>query len=635
MIKLNKQSIIVFLALLFSVSLVAQTNPTIADTIDITEIVVTHSKIPLPEKQTAKPIQVITQQQIERSVGKDLAQLLHEEAGLLINGAYSNLGKDKALYLQGAGGDYTLVLLDGQPIVDPSGLGGSFDLRLFSLEQLERVEILKGSQSTLYGSDAIAGVINLITRKSGDKALGGYGSLAYGSFNTLKANVGLNGSLKKIDYNLNVARNSSDGISEALDKDGNNDFDKDGFEKLNVNANLRYRPTEKLSISPFLRYNDFEGDFDADAFTDAPNTFTAEFINPGLSASFQSEKFMASATYGYTKTDRAFKTNFGDSPFMGRFHNVDVFASYQANDFIKIIGGVNYQDLQVLEEAAVIVDPDAQITSPYLTLLLQGYKRLNLELGYRFNQHSIFGANSNVTAAAGYWLSNQVKLRASYTTGFKAPTLFQLYGQFGANENLDPQKSASIQAGLTFQTTREDLLLDVGFFTRKIEDIIVYAFVPGYFNQDEQNDMGIEAQLKWQVNDELSVQGRYSFLTGEVTTKNQLEQDTSYNNLIRRPKHHFYLAVNYQPTDKLFFSIQGQQIGERADLFFNPANFYAAEEVTLESYFLLNAYAEYRLFDGQMTLFVDAKNLTDADFSEVYGFNGLGFNVLGGLRFRW
>ena len=635
MIKLNKQSIIVFLFLFFSAVLGAQTDQSIADTVDITEIVVTHSKVPLPEKQTAKPIQVITQQQIERSAGKDLSQLLHEEAGLLINGAYSNLGKDKALYLQGAGGDYTLVLLDGQPIVDPSGLGGSFDLRLFSLEQLERVEILKGSQSTLYGSDAIAGVINLITRKSGDKALGGYGGLAYGSFNTLKANVGLNGSLNKLDYNLNIARNSTDGISEALDKDGNNNFDDDGFEKLNLNANLKYTPTEKLSISPFLRYNDFEGDFDADAFTDAPNTFTAEFINPGLNASFQTEKLLASATYGYTKTDREFKTSFGDSPFRGRFHNVDAFASYQANDFIKIIGGVNYQDLQVLDTNAVIVDPAAQITSPYLTILLQGYKRLNLELGYRFNNHSKFGSNSNVTAAAGYWLSDQIKLRASYTTGFKAPTLFQLYGQFGANENLDPQKSASIQAGLTFQTSNENLLLDVGLFNRKVEDIIVYAFVPGYFNQDEQNDTGVEAQLKWRVNEQLSVNGRYSFLTGEVTTKNQLEQDTSFNNLIRRPKHHFYLAINYQPTDRLFFSVQGQQVGERADLFFNPANFYAAEEVTLESYFLLNAYAEYRLFDGQMTLFVDAKNLTDADFSEVYGFNGLGFNVLGGLRFRW
>lgn len=632
---MKKQNVFAMLMALLACNLAAQVEEKIADTLYIPEVVVTHSKIPLPVKQTAKPIQVISKEQIERSGGKDLAQLLHEEAGLMINGAYSNLGKDKAVYLQGAGGDYTLILLDGQPIVDPSGLGGSFDLRLFSLAQIERIEILKGSQSTLYGSDAIAGVINLITRKSGDEAFGGYGALAFGSFNTLKGNVGINGGLKKFDYNINVTRDASDGISEAIEKDGNDTFDKDGFEQLGVQANLGFSPNDQLSFKPFLRYNDFKGDFDGGAFEDAPNTFTAEFINPGMTAQFQSEQLLAKATYAYTKTDRSFETAFGPSDFMGRFHNVDAFASYAINDLIRLMGGINYQDLQMLDENALVADPKVKITSPFVTFLLQGYKGFNLELGFRYNNHSKFGSNSNVTAAAAYWLNEQFKLRASYNTGFKAPSLFQLYGSFGGNENLNPQKSASFQAGFAFQTTDESLTVDVGYFNRRIKDVIIYAFDPGYFNQDEQNDSGIETQITWKANEQITFEGRYSYLNGEVTTKDFAGQDTTFNNLVRRPKHHFLLAAKYQPTENLFITVQGQQTSERTDLFFNPDNFFAAEEVTLESYFLLNAYVEYRFLDGKLTAFVDAKNLTDADFSEVYGFSGLGFNVLGGLRFRF
>lgn len=632
---MSKQTLILCLFSILTFSLAAQIEEKIADTLQIPAVVVTHSKIPLPVKQTAKPILIITKEQIERSGGKDLAQLLHEEAGLLINGAYSNLGKDKAVYLQGAGGDYTLILLDGQPIVDPSGLGGSFDLRLFSLAQIERIEILKGSQSTLYGSDAIAGVINLISRQSGEDAFGAYGALAFGSFNTLKGNLGINGGLKKLDYNINLVRNSSDGISEALDKDGGDSFDKDGFEQLGLQANIGFSPNEQLSFSPFFRYNDFNGDFDGGAFEDAANTFSAEFINPGINAQYQSEKLLAKATYGYTKTDRKFETSFGPSEFMGRFHNIDAFISYSASDFIQLMGGLNYQDLQMLDESAAVADPKVQIISPFATFLLQGYKGLNLELGYRYNNHSKFGSNSNITAAAAYWLNNQFKLRASYNTGFKAPTLFQLYGAFGGNENLDPQKSATFQAGLAFQTIDESLMVDIGYFQRRIKDVIIYAFDPGYFNQDEQNDNGIEAQITWKAKEQLTFEGRYSYLNGEVTTKDFLGQDTTFNNLIRRPKHHFLLAVKYQPNKKLFISIQGQQTSERTDLFFNPDNFFAAEEVTLEPYFLLNAYVEYRFLDGKLRVFIDAKNLTDEDFSEVYGFSGLGFNVLGGVRFRW
>src|SRR5205814_1295066 len=114
---------------------------------------------------------VITRQQLERSGGKDLSQVLSEQAGIYIGGANSNPGKDKSIYLRGARVDHTLITIDGVPVYDPSGIGANFDIRNLSIDNIERIEVLKGSQSTLYGSDAIAGVINIITRKASSKKI--------------------------------------------------------------------------------------------------------------------------------------------------------------------------------------------------------------------------------------------------------------------------------------------------------------------------------------------------------------------------------------------------------------------------------------------------------------------------------
>ncbi|WP_299291462.1 TonB-dependent receptor plug domain-containing protein, partial [uncultured Mucilaginibacter sp.] len=124
------------------------------------DVVVSATKTDQKQLQTGKVITVITQDQIERSQGKTVAQLLSEQAGIIVSGASSNPGLNKSIFIRGAASGFAVTLIDGVLVGDPSSTGGTFDIRLFPIDQIERIEIIKGGQSTLYGSDAVAGVIN-------------------------------------------------------------------------------------------------------------------------------------------------------------------------------------------------------------------------------------------------------------------------------------------------------------------------------------------------------------------------------------------------------------------------------------------------------------------------------------------
>src|SRR6056297_2988746 len=158
----------------------AQINSAVADTLQLDDLIITATKISTSEKESVRPALVLSRRDIEASSSANVAQLLHQQNGVRVNNAFGTPGGNRSLFLQGAGGEYTLILIDGVAVNDPSGVGGAIDLRLLSPDTIERIEILKGNQSTLYGSDALAGVINIITRKGAKQPLEATGSLEYG-----------------------------------------------------------------------------------------------------------------------------------------------------------------------------------------------------------------------------------------------------------------------------------------------------------------------------------------------------------------------------------------------------------------------------------------------------------------------
>jgi vitamin B12 transporter len=595
------------------------------------DVVVTATKYPVKLSETGKVVTIVSHEQIERSGGKSLSQILNEQTGIIVNGANSNPGKDKSVFLRGASNDYTLILLDGIPINDPSGSGGAVDLRLFPVEQIDHIEILKGSQSTLYGSDAIAGVINIISRKPGNKAIGFNGGAGYGSYNTFNGNAGVNGHTSIVDYNINYSYTNTDGISEAVDTTGKAGFDKDGYKRHSFQSNLTFHAGKNLKISPYYRYSFYNGDFDADAFTDGKNSFTSLLNNTGAIATFTLPKGTITANYGYSFSKRKYVSDFGTSFFRGQFNSGELYWLNELTHNVKFLAGVNYQTYRLLDTSLIKKNPQTSIVSPYLSLYLHGFEGFNVELGGRYNHHSEFGDRLTYNLSTSYLINSQTKLFASLSSGFKAPTITDLFGPtfYGSNPDLKPESSINVEGGIQLAALDKKVQVTATGFYRDIKNLIVYVG-NRLINIDQQKDKGAELEAIVTPVEKLSIKASYTFVTGNIH-QSRNGKDTSYYNLIRRPKHTVVATVGYQATKQLYVSLSAQTLGKRDDLYFGPPS-YIGSPVNLKAYTVLNAYAEYKLLGNRLRLFADAKNITDTKYTEVYGYNTMGFNINGGFR---
>ncbi|HEX8277886.1 MAG TPA: TonB-dependent receptor plug domain-containing protein, partial [Segetibacter sp.] len=288
----------------------AQTDTIAGNKLD--EVIVTANKFPQKQSTTGKVITVITKDEIEKNTGKTLSQLLNEQAGVTINGALNNAGAIQTVYVRGAASGRTLILLDGIPVNDPSMINNEFDLNLFSLDNIDRIEICKGAQSTLYGSDAIAGVINVITvSRDVTRPVNVKATLSEGNLGTFRGNVQLYGKKDKLTYSVRHARLFTNGFSSAYDSTGNKNFDKDGYDGNVTNAQLLFQTNKALSLKSFLMYSRYKADIDAGVFADEKDyridnsTFTT-----GAGFNYKKGIVTLNGTYQYSELKRNY---FNDS----------------------------------------------------------------------------------------------------------------------------------------------------------------------------------------------------------------------------------------------------------------------------------------------------------------------------------
>ncbi|MGH2644173.1 MAG: TonB-dependent receptor plug domain-containing protein, partial [Chitinophagaceae bacterium] len=418
--------------------------------LSLNEVVVTANKFDQKASQTGKVMTIITQKELEHNSGKTLTAILNEQPGITINGTQESPGTNQTVYMRGADPQYTLIMINGIPVNDVSGINYIFDLNLIPVSSIERIEIMRGGYSALYGSGASAGVINIITKRGGQQPFNATASFSGGSYGTFREQAGINGSKKHFDYNIQFQNFDSKGFSSALDTTGHAGFDKDGFHRKSLYANLGFHPGESWTIRPFLNLAYEKGDLDAGAFTDAKDyTYNTTFFQTGLQIKHDFRKGDLQINYSYNPTERHYLEDSVDSqPFLKEYyqsqaHSVDAYIHYIIDPHVSFLMGNEFRLERTTQNSDYISGSYASksslsadsaqtdATNIYGSLFLQSNNGFHVEIGGRLNQDKLYGFHPVFSVNPFLLINDQVKIFANFSSSYLAPSLYQLYSVYG------------------------------------------------------------------------------------------------------------------------------------------------------------------------------------------------------------
>ncbi len=645
------KSLILIGICLFSTSTFTQTL--------LDEVTVTANKTEQKLSVTGKVVTVLSDSVLQKYQGQTVAELLSRQAGFTIIGANGTQGSNQEIYVRGASNGNTLVLIDGVPMYDPSYISSGFDLNLLNVCECDRIEILKGAQSTLYGSDAMAGVINIFTKKgSSEKPVSATIAINGGSFGTLRNALSVNGLIKKFYYNFQYSNLTSKGISAASDYLASSfsstkplSFEKDGFKQNNFMANLGFNVSDKLTLKFRGIHNAYSNDIDAGPYTDELDYKSKQNLSMiGTSIDLKTQKGKLVFNYNLAENKRTFIDDstyipsnafdkYSKSFFGGITQFLDLYWSNRVSNHFQFVLGSDFRKAN-LEQTYVsysaygkyMADPIGKDTSNSSIFSIYGSGLVNvnsffLEVGGRFNSHSIYGKNFTYSFNPSYLIGKNIKTFINVSSGFKAPSLYQLYSPYG-NKSLKPEKSTSSEIGFQLFSKNKSSNIRMLYFLRNMNDVIFFQSLSEnpygkYINFDKQRDQGVEIEGNSQIGS-MNMWGNYTFVTGKITQK-----DTTYNNLFRRPKDALNFGMGYQISTKFYTSISLKTVGQRIDRFFNEATF-NTENTVLKAYQTIDIYADYK-FNKKVKVYLNLKNITNTFYFDSYGYATKPFNFMTGI----
>ncbi len=574
----------------------------------------TATRFPVKQTQTGKVVTVIGKEVLEKSSGKTVAQVLNEQAGITINGAYNAPGSVQTIFFRGASSGRALILMDGIPVSDPSMINNEFDLNLFSINDVERIEVCKGAQSTLYGSDAVAGVVNIITvKKDIKKPFNIKATTSFGNKNTSRNNLQLYGKEGKFTYTTRFAKLRTDGFSSAYDSTGKKNFDNDGYDGNVISAAVQYQIIPSLLLKTFILHSQYKAGIDAGIFADDKDyTIKNSNLSSGFGMQYKKGIVAITGNYQYGELKRKYlndsldhpgSTRYENNKYGGRTQYAEIFGNVTAAKWLNVIAGFDYRWADMNQQYfslssfgpynSSFADTSLHQTSFYASLLFNALdKKLNIEIGGRTNNHSRYGSNSTYTFNPSYSITKNWRIFGSIASGFKAPSIFQVFDVYSGNKDLQPEKSTNYEFGV--QQSHEKISSRVVYFHRDIKNGIDYDNVNfKYFNFVKQTVDGLELEVTATLAKHLNITANYTLITGSEQTQSRKNvHDTTYDYLLRRPKNNVNLNIGYQFTKDIFASITGKSVSKRYDV-----GGYQKEDVLLDSYFLLSAYAEYKYQD--------------------------------------
>ena len=560
-------------------------------------------------KDLTESVTIITSQEIEESRVSTLTEAL-SRLGHIAMTSNGGPGQTTSMLVRGFDSKRVLVLIDGMRYNDVTGLSGA-QFEQITLNNIEQIEIIKGAQSGIWGADASAGVINIVT-KTAKEGTHASGNIEYGSFATKKANIQISHKTDDFDLSLGASRFDTHGLSAAEPKRTSPDYGKrwddlgyedDAYTNKTYNAKAGYNVTQNDRFEASFRYIDAYVESDNGAGLDAPNgIYTVNNLDSYFySAAYKHDDALNDLLlqYNYSRFKRSQYGGYsGDVEEIALQDKID----YAKDSFIRV--GGSYQRYEQETSGGSDLNKKYNAKSAYATnynkfLLLEDLGNTIFTQSLRHDRYSIFDNKTTGKVGLKQFVHKDIYLSSNYGTAYNIPTLYQLFGSWSGNAALKPEETKSIDI-----TVGNDNLTFT-YFHNKINDLIDYDFTSSTFNNMDGTSTikGFEAGYQDDFFDVLSLGLNYTYLDAK---------NDDGETLARRPKHQIDGNVFYYLNDKLNIGLNGQYIGTRYD---SPDN----QGAQTGKYTLFNAVINYEI-NKNLTVYTKVDNITDKYYQVVDGY---------------
>ena len=616
-------------------------------------VVVTANRSAKPIDQVGQSVTLLTAPQIQLDQETGVADILARTPGVVVT-RNGGPGQPTSLNIRGADSAQTVVLIDGVKVNDPSNVGAAYDFANLITGDVSRIEVLRGPQSTLYGSEAIGGVVNVITADA-TRPLQGDAQAEGGSYGTAYVRGGVGGKDGPATFRLGAYYNSIDSVS-AFDRAFGGHED-DGFHTVGASGRLTYDLTPDLQfderayytwsraefdgfdtpVDPALGYSSF-GDDDEFGRTQQVLDYT------GLNISTFDGRLKNRVAYEYNELDRRNEEPDGEyggkSTFdgLGRVNTFEYEGTFAIAPGYTLVFGAQDDKSSFNTDSfgGPATKANTSIDSGYGQITGQVLQNLTLTGGVRYDAHSTFGDHVTGQASAAYVVVPGTILRASFGQGFKAPSLYQLYSAYGSL-SLRPEEANGWDAGVEQHFLQDKVVVSATYFGRRTTNLIDFvdcfsAAQPGctparlanfgyYDNVAKAEAEGVELQADWKPVEALDITGNYTFDDDQDKSGEAVNDQ-----LARRPKTTANLAATYVWPVRLSTTVAARYAGRSFDG--------DQSSVVLKSYTLIDLRASYPLRTG-LDLYGRVENLTDKHYETTYQYGTLGRAAYGGVRVKF
>lgn len=607
--------------------------------IKLGDIVVTATRTEINKREVGTSLTVITEEEIKKSGKTTLTDILLDVPGVTVN-RNSVFGGQASVYIRGSDTGNILVMIDGVEVNDPSHMNRAFDFSNLMLENIERIEILRGPQSTLYGSDATGGVINIITKRGkGDPTV----NLVFeaGSYMTFREGLNISGSTEKTYYSFSASHLSTEGISKASETiSPEEEPEDDGYKNMTVSSRLGINVLKDSSLDFNFRYIDTEADLDDSSIDDPNYKSYTKFLSSGakfIQPVFKWWEHNISLSYINQLRRYRDKTDEFDSSFYNQwFEGNNKKAMWQHNFNIESLDNLtcgfeieeekgsylNYDDYGSGPMAANLDEQKVQTLSYYVQNHLKLLDSIFITIGGRIDDHKEFGTHTSYMASGAFVVPViDTRITCNYGTGFKAPSIYQLYDMMYGNKDLEPEESKSFDAGFDQELLDGMIFISAAYFNNSYENMLNFGSAT-YENIGEVEMNGLEGEISIRPVEYLTL--RY------IHTFQKTEDKETGKELDKRPENQGTLIINLFLLGKLNININSTYRGERKDKAYDPIT-YSSTEKTLDSYFRFDLFASYDLTEN-FQVFGKAENIADKEYQESYGYKMPGRSFYGGIK---